>query len=277
MLQRFLFYLKTKSFTMGKIISVVNNKGGVGKTTITVNLAHALAMQGKKVLIVDVDSQCNSTSFFNLAPGCASLYELLASVYDEEAPEIKPESCIYPTEIGCSILPNVEEMAFIEAEFYKNESYIVALRERLREYATKEFDITLIDCPPSMGAFVYMAMIASDFIIVPIRAGSRFSLDGITKTINAINQIRRTKLNEGLVLLKFLYNMADLRRLADKHSLTILNNRYPGQVLTEYISEATMLRSSEMLSETVFQSSPRSKVAAKFRSVAREILAALGM
>ena len=241
---------------MGKIISVVNNKGGVGKTTITVNLAHALAMQGKKVLIVDVDSQCNSTSFFNLAPGCASLYELLASVYDEEAPEIKPESCIYPTEIGCSILPNVEEMAFIEAEFYKNESYIVALRERLREYATKEFDITLIDCPPSMGAF---------------------SLDGITKTINAINQIRRTKLNEGLVLLKFLYNMADLRRLADKHSLTILNNRYPGQVLTEYISEATMLRSSEMLSETVFQSSPRSKVAAKFRSVAREILAALGM
>ena len=197
---------------MGKIISVVNNKGGVGKTTITVNLAHALAMQGKKVLIVDVDSQCNSTSFFNLAPGCASLYELLASVYDEEAPEIKPESCIYPTEIGCSILPNVEEMAFIEAEFYKNESYIVALRERLREYATKEFDITLIDCPPSMGAFVYMAMIASDFIIVPIRAGSRFSLDGITKTINAINQIRRTKLNEGLVLLKFLYNMADLRR-----------------------------------------------------------------
>ena len=79
---------------MGKIISVVNNKGGVGKTTITVNLAHALAMQGKKVLIVDVDSQCNSTSFFNLAPGCASLYELLASVYDEEAPEIKPESCI---------------------------------------------------------------------------------------------------------------------------------------------------------------------------------------
>ena len=240
---------------MGKIISVDNNKGGVGKTTITVNLAHALAMQGKKVLIVDVDSQCNSTSFFNLAPGCASLYELLASVYDEEAPE----------------------MAFIEAEFYKNESYIVALRERLREYATKEFDITLIDCPPSMGAFVYMAMIASDFIIVPIRAGSRFSLDGITKTINAINQIRRTKLNEGLVLLKFLYNMADLRRLADKHSLTILNNRYPGQVLTEYISEATMLRSSEMLSETVFQSSPRSKVAAKFRSVAREILAALGM
>ena len=128
-----------------------------------------------------------------------------------------------------------------------------------------------------MGAFVYMAMIASDFIIVPIRAGSRFSLDGITKTINAIDQIRRTKLNEGLVLFKFLYNMADLRRLADKHSLTILNNRYPGQVLTEYISEATMLQSSEMLSETVFQSSPRSKVAAKFRSVAREILAALGM
>ncbi len=100
-----------------------------------------------------------------------------------------------------------------------------------------------------MGAFVYMAMIASDFIIVPIRAGSRFSLDGITKTINAINQIRRTKLNEGLVLLKFLYNMADLRRLADKHSLTILNNRYPGQVLTEYISEATVLQILQMLSK----------------------------
>ena len=112
---------------------------------------YGFAFEGKKVLIVDVDSQCNSTSFFNLAPGCASLYELLASVYDEEAPEIKPESCIYPTEIGCSILPNVEEMAFIEAEFYKNESYIVALRERLREYATKEFDITLIDCPPQWG------------------------------------------------------------------------------------------------------------------------------
>ena len=96
---------------MGKIISVVNNKGGVGKTTITVNLAHALAMQGKKVLIVDVDSQCNSTSFFNLAPGCASLYELLASVYDEEAPEIKPESCIYPTSRLAASCPNEERRA----------------------------------------------------------------------------------------------------------------------------------------------------------------------
>lgn len=120
---------------MGKIISVVNNKGGVGKTTITVNLAHALAMQGKKVLIVDVDSQCNSTSFFNLAPGCARFTSCLPRFMTKKPPKSNLNSCIYPTEIGCSILPNVEEMAFIEAEFYKNESYIVALRERLREYA----------------------------------------------------------------------------------------------------------------------------------------------
>ena len=91
--------------------------------------------------------------FSTSLPAVLRFTSCLPRFMTKKPPEIKPESCIYPTEIGCSILPNVEEMAFIEAEFYKNESYIVALRERLREYATKEFDITLIDCPPSMGGF----------------------------------------------------------------------------------------------------------------------------
>lgn len=254
---------------MGRIISVVNNKGGVGKTTTCVNLAHALALQGKKVLIVDMDSQCNATSFFvsDIGKNYSSLYELLG----EEA--ASPVDCIYPTKIGCSILPNVEETAFMEAEFYKTEAYITILKDRLRDFAVQNFDITLLDCPPSMGAFVYMSMVASDFIIVPIKAGSRFSLDGITKTIN---EIRQSKLNENLVLLKFLYNKANMRRLADQHSFEVLSMRYPGQVFEETIIETTMLQTSEIISETVFQSAPKSKIASKFRALAKEVLGELG-
>lgn len=257
---------------MGKIISVVNNKGGVGKTTTTVNLAHALALQGKKVLVVDMDSQCNATSFFlsDIGKNYTSLYELLG----EEA--ASPVDCIYPTKIGCSILPNVEETAFMEAEFYKTDAYITVLKDRLRDFAVQNFDITLLDCPPSMGAFVYMSMVASDFIIVPIKAGSRFSLDGITKTINAINDIRQSKLNENLVLLKFLYNKVNMRRLADQHSFEVLSMRYPGQVFEETIIETTMLQTSEIISETVFQSAPKSKIASKFRALAKEVLNELG-
>ena len=184
--------------------------------------------------------------------------------------------CIYPTKIGCSILPNVEETAFMEAEFYKTEAYITILKDRLRDFAVQNFDITLLDCPPSMGAFVYMSMVASDFIIVPIKAGSRFSLDGITKTINAINEIRQSKLNENLVLLKFLYNKANMRRLADQHSFEVLSMRYPGQVFEETIIETTMLQTSEIISETVFQSAPKSKIASKFRALAKEVLGELG-
>lgn len=258
----------------GRIISVVNNKGGVGKTTITLNLAHAMALQGKRTLIVDMDSQCNATSMFDLGR-CVGLYELLAPISDPNAKDYQPSQCIYTTSLGCSILPNAEETAFLEADFYRHDNYLTVLREKLRQYAIDKFDITFIDCPPSMGAFVYAAMIASDCIIVPIKSGSKYSLDGITRTIHAINEVRKSKLNEDLILLKFLYNKANMRRVADQYALRVLEDNYPGQIFNEVIPETTSLQVTEMGSQTIFQWAPRSKIAQKFRDLAKETMSYL--
>lgn len=251
---------------MGSIISIVNNKGGVGKTTTAINLAHALSLKGKKVLLVDMDTQCNTTGFFDVQPE-KSLYELLTDI------TTTPIRCIYPTQIaGVHILPNVENTAFIESDLYSDPTHVRFLLDRLRPHIIDRYDVTLIDCPPSMGCFVWMAMVASDFVVIPIEAGSRMSLEGITKTIRAINEIRTSTLNEHLLLLKFLYTKANLRRSADMSALTVLKERFPGQIFETTIHEATAIKQAEMVRETVLKNAPKSKSSVKFKELADEVL-----
>ena len=126
------------------IISVINNKGGVGKSTITQNLAHALANKGKKVLVIDQDPQSNTTSVLTPPTGANTLYNL----YKDNLPIA---NCIYPTPYdGVDIVPNCNRTDTVEIELYSDvrQSYFL-LRDTARDFAVKNYDITLIDCPPN--------------------------------------------------------------------------------------------------------------------------------
>ena len=143
---------------MGVIIAIVNNKGGVGKTTVACNLAHALGLLGKRVLVVDLDSQCNATALLipKEDPPRAGLYELL----QPDGPGAHLEDYLLTTRYdNVFCLPNVPETASLEPQLILGapESFF-RLRRRIRDQARGRFDFTLIDTPPNLGAFVLCAL-----------------------------------------------------------------------------------------------------------------------
>ena len=200
---------------MGLITAIINNKGGVGKTTVTCNLAHALGLEGCRVLVVDLDSQCNTTHllFPDAAGPHTSLYELLA----KDTGVTSLQDYIYPTRYdNVFCLPNVPETAGLEPQLIVGApGSFLRLRQLLRDYAVENFDFTLIDSPPNIGAFVLCALHAADFVLVPVKAGSAFSVAGLLQAVRLINDVRQQGNNE-LRFLRLLVNQVDRRTSISK-------------------------------------------------------------
>src|SRR5574344_1781753 len=171
---------------MGKMIAVGNQKGGVGKTTTTVNLGAALAALGKKVLIIDSDSQGNATSGLGVerADVINSLYEILVD-------EIPMESCVLPTSpAGLYIVPSTIQLAAAELELASvpnRESRLKNAVEPLRD----QYDFILVDCPPSLGQLSINAFTASDTILIPVQA-EYYALEGLSQLLNTIRLVQRS-------------------------------------------------------------------------------------
>lgn len=252
---------------MGKIIAIVNNKGGVGKTTITVNLGHALANKGSDVLIVDMDNQCNATStFFQQVPE-DTLYELL----DSDGTD--PNKCIYPTPYDrVFFLPNTEDSGGLEPIFMtRDDRGYNLLQERLRDYAIGKYDFTLIDCPPNLGLFTLQALTAADFVICPVTGGSKFAAIGLDRTIRTIKYVQES-LNPHLRFLRLVLNQLDRREGVDKAFITSAMTNYPGLVFETMIPRCTAVKQAEALGQTVIRSAPKATATIKFRKLANELL-----
>jgi len=249
------------------ILSIVNNKGGVGKTTSTVNLAHALALRGKRVLVVDNDPQSNATS---LLMGDKEPPHTLYDALIEGVPVVQ---CIYPTLFGLDILPNSQATATIESDLYADttKNYFL-LKNILRAHATENYDVTLIDCPPSLGLWVIMSMIASDAVIVPVEAGSRFSLDGLSSVYTAIEQVRASKVNQSLVFLKALVNKVDMRTTSSKIVVETMRTRYPGNLFATTIPTNDSIKQAEISRTTCLRYDPQSTGSKRYRLLADELL-----
>lgn len=262
---------------MGIIISIANNKGGCGKTTTTVNLADAIGKKGKKVLVVDMDSQCNTTS--RLIKN-TSIRNSVYDVLNQKEPLQDIHNFTYPTECkNVSIMPNIEITGNLEpALIFDAPDSFFRLRKTLRDYAAKNFDVTLIDNPPNMGTFVLCSLYASDFVIVPVKAGSIDSVEGLIRATQLIEDVQTQgdKTNSDLRFLRILINCVDKRTAISKAIVEKIQQTFDhNQVFKTEIPVNTTFERSESARKTVFQEDGTSAGARAFRKLAGELFSIL--
>ena len=189
---------------MGKIISIINQKGGVGKTTTSVNLAAAVAETGKKVLLVDLDSQSNATSSYGITGK-----ELELSSYDLLISDADPKQAIIHTKhCDVDIIGSNIDLAGAEIEMVVLEKREYLLKEALNK-VRHLYDFIFIDCPPSLGLLTLNALAASNSILIPIQP-EYFALEGVSKLINTVRQVKKS-INPSLSMEGVLLTMYDGR------------------------------------------------------------------
>lgn len=189
---------------MGKVISIANQKGGVGKTTTAINLSASLAIQGKNILLIDIDPQGNATNGFGFDQNSCNntIYEVLIG-------KISIETALLKTEIeNLKLIPSNINLVGAEIELVNIDGREKVLKEKL-ESILSAFDFVFIDCPPSLGLLTVNALTASDSVIIPVQC-EYYALEGLSKLLNTIH-IVRMGLNPQLSLEGVLLTMFDAR------------------------------------------------------------------
>jgi len=189
---------------MGKIIAVTNQKGGVGKTTSTVNLGASLAQLDNKVLLIDIDPQGNTTSGVGINKG-----EVQACIYNVLVDEYEANDVTLPTNVNnLFIIPATIQLAGAEIELVSTISREIKLQKAL-EKAKKEYDYIIIDCPPSLGLLTINALTASDSVLIPVQC-EYYALEGLSQLLNTIRIVQK-QLNTNLMIEGVLLTMFDAR------------------------------------------------------------------
>ena len=249
---------------MGKIISVANQKGGVGKTTTTVNLSTILAKKGKKVLLIDADPQGNATSGLGLEKDVEpSTYDIL--VNDTELEEAMQKTIIK----NLLICPANMDLAGAEVELVSMMSREQRLKEKV-DIIRDKFDYILIDCPPSLGLITLNAFTASDSVLIPVQC-EYFALEGLGQLLNTINLVKK-HLNKSIKIEGALLTMYDIRTNLSNQVVKEVKKYFENKVYKTVIPRNVRLSEAPSYGMPITEYDPRSKGAKSYMKFAKEFL-----
>ena len=251
---------------MAKVIAIANQKGGVGKTTTSVNLSACLGELGQRVLLIDIDPQGNATSGLGIDKG-----KIEKSIYDVLVDDIPIKDTVIGTEVdNLKVLPATIQLAGAEIELVASMSRETKLKKAI-DKIKNEYDFVIIDCPPSLGLLTINSLTASNSILVPIQC-EFYALEGLSQLLKTITLIQ-DNLNQDLVLEGVVLTMFDSRTNLSGQVVQEVKNHFQQKVFKTIIPRNVRLSEAPSFGRPVIKYDPKSKGAEVYYNLAKEVLA----
>lgn len=245
---------------MNYVISIVNHKGGVGKTSSTVSIGAGLASLGKKILLVDIDAQANLTQSLGLSSEERNIYRAMIGEYDLPIVHVK---------INMDVVPSHLDLSIAELTLAGEAGREFILKELLDKHKIK-YDYILIDCPPSLGLLTVNALTASDRILIPLET-QYLAIQGMKTLLDVIDKVKG-RLNKNLSCFKILLTKFDSRRSLDKSVVENIYSVYGNSVFKTVIRNNVSIAEAPIEKKDVFVYAPHSNGAEDYMNVCKEIL-----
>ena len=257
---------RSKSPKPTHIIAIINQKGGVGKSTTAVNLAAALGKQNRKVLIVDFDPQGNTTSGFGI-----DKEQLEACIYDSLLHDVSAEEIVQDTSLEkVFVIPATIQLAGAEIELVSAMARETRLKDLL-EPMVDEFDYIFIDCPPSLGLLTINALTAADSVLIPIQC-EYYALEGVTKLLESMRMVK-SRLNKTLDTYGVLLTMYDSRTSLSNQVVEEVRNYFGEKTFKTCIPRSVKLSEAPSYGMSVIEYAPSNKGTKAYMELAKEVIA----
>ena len=246
---------------MGQIISLVNQKGGVGKTTSSVNLASALALRAYKTLVIDMDPQGNASRALNVSSEYPTICQVL---YDK----VPIQKAIQKTDLdSLFLISGDKELSGLSAELFNQAGWEFFLKKRLK-VLEKDFDYIFIDCPPSLGPLTINVLAASHCFVVPLQC-EYYALEGLSQLISLVRRVK-ARLNPELKFQGILLTMFDVRNRLSRQIETEVREHFEDKVFQTIVPRNVRLSEAPGFGQSIFQYDPRSPGARSYYDLSAE-------
>lgn len=250
-----------------KVITVANHKGGVGKTTTVLTLGHALALKGRRILLIDLDPQMNLSQTLDL-PNWDKNENLFMVLRDKEIPLSR---LIKNTKLhGVDLVPGTEFLRFADIDFFKKYDSALLLNKSITSAIREDYDVILVDCPPALNILTVNAFAASQYVIIPMMPGI-YSLFGIEFLLAEIDEIKKD-LNQELEILGVLITAFDRRTRVQKDVAEQIRSQFKSKVFKTEIGVNIGIQTAQSQHETIFEYDSRMSGAKDYEALAEEVI-----